>query len=110
MFVTIHHQITDPKRWEQVTRTMTTLMEQNRLPKGLKGVMYLPGTDGRRADCLWETDTLEHLKTFVERETAQAARNDYFEVNTSAAAGLPGQAVAKSEKASPTEEAMIQAA
>ena len=91
MIVTIHHQITDPKKWEQVTQTMTTLMEQNRLPQGLKALMYLPAADGRRADCLWEADSLEHLKSFLEPQTGQAARNEYFQVNAQGAVGLPGQ-------------------
>ena len=52
MFVAIHHNITDPKTWEESTSQIGPMVEQGRLPKGLKAVSYLPSTDGRRADCV----------------------------------------------------------
>jgi len=67
------------------------MLEQGRLPQGLKGLMYLPGTDGRKADCVWEAQSLDALKNFLDREIGTAARNDYFQINTAAAFGLPGQ-------------------
>ena len=66
------------------------MVEQGRVPQGLKGLMYLPGTDGRKADCVWEAQSLDTLRSFLDREIGTAARNDYFQINTSAAFGLPG--------------------
>ena len=106
MIVTIHHQIRDPKKWEKSTRHVLTTMEQGRLPAGLKGLMYLPGEDGRHADCLWETDTLEHLKSFIEQETGMAARNEYFPVNDRFAIGLPHHETPASDVEKRVEEAM----
>ena len=91
MHVSVHHTITDPQKWEQVTKNMMAMVEQGRVPQGLKGVMYLPGTDGRKADCVWEAESLDKLKDFLDREIGTAARNDYFQINTEAAFGLPGQ-------------------
>jgi hypothetical protein len=91
MHVSVHHIISDPQRWEQVTKNITALVEQGRLPQGLKALMYLPGTDGRKADCVWEAQSLDTLKNFLDREIGSAARNDYFQINTEAAFGLPGQ-------------------
>ncbi len=91
MYVSVHHTITDPQKWEQITNKMTTAVEQGRLPQGLKGLMYLPGTDGRRADCLWEAQSVDALKNFLDREIGAAARNEYFQINAEAAFGLPGQ-------------------
>ncbi len=91
MHVSVHHSITDSQKWEQVTKNMMAMMEQGRIPQGLKGLMYLPGTDGRRADCLWEATSVEALRSFLDREIGSAARNDYFQINTQAAFGLPGQ-------------------
>jgi hypothetical protein len=91
MHVSVHHTITDPQKWEQITKKMTEAVEQGRLPQGLKGLMYLPGTDGRKADCLWEAQSLDALKNFLDREIGTAARNDYFQINSAAAFGLPGQ-------------------
>lgn len=91
MHVSVHHTITDTQKWEQITRNMKTAVEQGKLPQGLKGLMYLPGTDGRKADCLWEAQSLDALKNFLDRETGTAARNEYFQINSAAAFGLPGQ-------------------
>ena len=91
MYVSVHHSITDPQKWDQVTKNMTAMMEQGRIPQGLKGLMYLPGTDGRRADCVWEAHSVDALKTFLERETGSAARNEYIPINAQGAFGLPGQ-------------------
>jgi len=91
MHVSVHHIITDSQKWEQVTRNITMMLEQGRLPQGLKGLMYLPSADGRKADCLWEAQSLDTLRSFLDREIGTAARNDYFQINTGAAFGLPGQ-------------------
>jgi DNA polymerase/3'-5' exonuclease PolX len=91
MHVSVHHIITDPKKWEQVTQNMMAAIEQGRLPQGLKALMYLPGTDARKADCLWEAQSLDTLRNFLDREIGTAARNDYFQINTATAFGLSGQ-------------------
>ena len=91
MHVSVHHTITDQQKWTQLTKNIMAMVEQGRLPQGLKGLMYLPSTDGRKATCLWEAPSLDTLKNFLDRETGTAARNDYFQVNTEAAFGLPGQ-------------------
>ena len=91
MHVSIHHTITDHQKWAQVTQKMTAAVEQGRLPQGLKALMYLPGADGHKADCVWEAQSLESLKSFLDREIGTAATNDYFQINTEEAFGLPGQ-------------------
>ncbi|MGD0744777.1 MAG: hypothetical protein ABSA45_06445 [Verrucomicrobiota bacterium] len=91
MHITIHHTITDQQKWEQGSKRIMELAEQGRLPQGLKGLMFLPSVDGRRADCLWEANSMEALRTFIDRETAGGARNEYFQVNDAAAMGLPGR-------------------
>ena len=91
MIVSVHHNITDPQKWSQVTTNIKAKVEQGQLPQGLKGLMYLPSSDGRRADCLWEASSVEALRSFLDREIGSAARNDYFQINSSEAFGLPGQ-------------------
>jgi hypothetical protein len=91
MHVSVHHDITDSQKWDQLAQKMTAMVEQGRLPQGMKGLMYLPSADGRKADCLWEAPSVESLRSFLDRETGSAARNDYFPINSAAAFGLPGQ-------------------
>ncbi len=89
MHVVIHHQISDPRKWESTEKNMMAMIEQHRLPAGLKPLEYLPSMDGRKADCVWEATSLGALQKFIDGETAGAARNEYFEVKTDAAIGLP---------------------
>ena len=64
-------------------------IEQGKLPQGLKGLMYLPSTDGRRADCVWEAPSIDALKQFLDGQTGAAAKNEYIPIQTDAAFGLP---------------------
>jgi hypothetical protein len=89
MHVVIHHSIQDSEKWEQNSRRIRSMIEQNRLPKGVTPLEYLPSVDGHKAVCLWEADSVNMLKVFIERETAGSARNDYFEVNVEDSIGLP---------------------
>lgn len=91
MHVLVHHDITDPQQWEQDTRRIGEMAEHGQLPKGLKGLMYLPIADGRRAECLWEAPTLLVLRVFLDRETGMAANSEYFEIKEDAAFGIPGR-------------------
>ena len=89
MNVVIRHYISDPQKWDRTTKKVMALVQQHRLPKGLKPVEYLPSMDGRNADCVWETNSLENLKQFMDGESSGAARNEYFEVKSASAIGLP---------------------
>jgi hypothetical protein len=88
MHCVIRHDISDPEKWERSVKNIMAMIEQSRLPAGVKPVQYLPSTDGRNADCLWQADSLRSLQSFIERETS-GARNEYFEVKDEAAIGLP---------------------
>ncbi len=88
MHIVIQHQINDPVKWEHGAKNIMSMIEQNRLPAGLKPLQYLPSADGHKAVCLWEAGSLKALQEFTERETA-GARNEYFEVKSEAAVGLP---------------------
>ncbi len=91
MHISVHHKITDPQKWGQTTKNIMAMTEQGRLPQGLKGLMYLPGMDGHRADCLWEAPSLEALKSFLDRESGSGAKNEYFQIDDAKAFGLSGQ-------------------
>ena len=88
MHVVVRHFISDSAKWDRSAKNIMSMIEQHRLPAGLKPLEYLPSVDGRNADCVWETNSLGALQQFVDRETS-GARNEYFEVKTEAAVGLP---------------------
>lgn len=89
MHTVIHHTINDSAKWDQTTQKIMSMIDQQTLPKGLKPLEYLPSVDGRKAVCVWETDSLNALREFMDRETTGIARNDYFELNVENAIGLP---------------------
>lgn len=88
MHVVITHRVSDPAKWERGVKNIMTMIEQHRLPSGVKPLEYLPSADGRNAVCLWEAPSLRGLQEFIEHETG-GARNEYFEVKDEAAIGLP---------------------
>jgi hypothetical protein len=88
MHIVVNHEINDPAMWERSVKNIMSLIEQHRLPAGIKPLQYLPSADGRHAVCLWEAGSLNALRTFTERETS-GARNVYFEVKQDGAIGLP---------------------
>ncbi len=90
MHICVHHKITDPQKWGQTTKNIMAMSEQGRLPQGLKGLMFLPGVNGRQADCVWEATSLEALKSFLDRETGSGAKNEYFQIDDAKAFGLTG--------------------
>ncbi len=89
MIISVHHLINDPDRWQQATMRIMALSEHDQLPKGLKGLLFLPGMDGHKADCVWEADSLESLQKFLDREIGTGAKNEYFQVDDASAFGLP---------------------
>ena len=50
MHAVIHHYIDDPVKWDRTTKNIMSMIEQHRLPKGLKPLEFLPSVDGRKAD------------------------------------------------------------
>ena len=88
MHVVIRHYISDSTKWNQSVKNIMSLIEQNRLPAGVKPLQYLPGKDNRNADCVWEAPSLSAVQSFVDKETS-GARNEYFEVQADAAINLP---------------------
>jgi hypothetical protein len=89
MIISVHHIINNPDRWEQATKRIMALSEHGDLPKGLKGLMFLPAMDGHKADCVWEANSLETLQGFLGREIGSGATNEYFQVDDASAFGLP---------------------
>jgi hypothetical protein len=91
MHIAVHHQITNPQKWEQATTRIKEMVTNDRLPKGLKGLLFLPAMDGHKADCVWEANSLESLKGFLDRETGSGAKNEYFQIDDATAFGLPSR-------------------
>lgn len=50
------------------------------MPPTIKLHHTFPSMDGTRAVCVWEADSIDRVRDFVESAVGQFSRNEYFEV------------------------------
>ena len=84
MYVLVQHNITDPPTFWSAADTST-------LPPALKLHHTFAGKDGTHAVCLWEVESVDALRAFLEPATAQASRNEYFEVENKEGFATPSR-------------------
>lgn len=75
MYVLIEHRISDP---DSFFGTAESALSQ--MPPTIKLHHTFPTTDGTRAFCVWEADTINDVRDFIEPAVGQFSRNEYFEV------------------------------
>lgn len=84
MYVVCTHTVRDPKEfWDRAARAVPNL------PEGIRIHSIFPNADGSVGVCLWEGESLEHVRAFVDGATSDVAHNDYFAVQAENARGLP---------------------
>ncbi|HKH22021.1 MAG TPA: hypothetical protein VKA88_00230 [Solirubrobacterales bacterium] len=82
MYVIAIHQISDPEAfWSRAS--------EGDIPDGLELPTVAPNSDGTRAVCVWKSDSVEAVKSFVEGTAGDVSSNEFFEVNDGNAQGLP---------------------
>jgi hypothetical protein len=88
MFVVAIHEISDPERfWSNPPD----------LPAGLSLHSTYPRDDGSKAVCLWEADSVDAVREFVDGVTGEVAKNEFFEVDSQhpGTQGLPAGAASQ---------------
>ena len=90
MHVVVQHRILDSEKF------LSTDAEQivGGGPPGVRGRQFFPSSDGSTAVCLWEADSVDALREYLDPATEGVAENSYFEVDTQRAMGLPEAAAA----------------
>jgi len=74
MYVVVQHQVTDPaKFWPSDVAQYATMV-----PPHLKLHHTLAGSDGTHAVCVWEAESVETLRDWLDPFTAGASVNAYF--------------------------------
>ena len=86
MFAIAIHQISDPEKFWASAQDME-------LPEGTALHTVAPNADGTRAICVWETDSVDTVRDFVESAAGDISNNEYYEVNEQTAIGLPAASV-----------------
>jgi hypothetical protein len=82
MFIVANHNIENPERF-------WSLAQSTPIPQALKLHCVFPSTDGGKGTCLWEAQSIEAVKQFVEPLTGTISRNEYMAVEATQAVGLP---------------------
>jgi hypothetical protein len=90
MQVVVQHRITDPEKFF----SMNAEEVAGGGPAGVQGRQFFPSQDHSAAVCLWEADSIESLRDYLDPATRGVAENEYFEVDTQRAMGLPQPAAA----------------
>ena len=90
MFVVVQHRITDPEKFFSADAQEIA----GGGPPGVQGRQFFPSDDRSTAVCLWETDSIDTLRGYLDPATEGASENTYFEVNAESAMGLPEAAAA----------------
>jgi hypothetical protein len=83
MFIVVEHTITDPDAFFGLAARVAEA------PSGIKALQFLPSIGKDRAVCLWQANSVDALKGFLERLSAQSSRNTYYAVDSTKAMGLP---------------------
>jgi hypothetical protein len=83
MFIVIDHDIKDAARFQQCAEKAFPL------PDGLRVHMFLPAADMSRATCLYEADSVDRVRSFVDPLLGDSAVNTYVPSAAEHAIGLP---------------------
>jgi hypothetical protein len=92
MYVGIIHKINDP---QAMLSRGEALGNSANAPAGVRPLEFLPAIDLDMATCLWEAESVETLRDYIDGTLGDSCENSYFEVSTEHALGLPEQEAAK---------------
>ena len=92
MDVVVQHRIMDPEKFF----SMDAEQVAGGGPPDVQGRQFFPSRDHSVAVCLWKADSVDALRDYLDRATAGASENTYFEVDSENAVGLPEAAAAGS--------------
>jgi hypothetical protein len=93
MHVVVQHRIIDLEKFN----TMDAEEVAGGGPTGSHLQQFLPPKtpkDGSVATCLWQTDSIDGLRGYLDPATAGATENTYIEIDDETAVGLPEAAAA----------------
>jgi hypothetical protein len=90
VYFVVHHHVVDR---ETFLATDPKDIGAN-APAGVEVFHFLPANDASAADCLWQADSLDALRDYLDPATRGISENTYFEVDSRLAMGVPQTAPA----------------
>jgi hypothetical protein len=91
MFIVVEHTILDA---QVAFARGQNLLEGRGAPAGVQVRKFYPSTDQSAVICLWEANSLDEVRRYVDEMLGDASENVWFEVDASQALGLPEPAIA----------------
>ena len=92
MYVGVMHRIKDPKA---MLSRGEKLGDPSQAPPGVVAHQFCPSTDLSVATCVWEADSVDAVRDYIDGTLGDSSENTYFEISTEHAQGLPQQAAAR---------------
>ncbi|HVF40808.1 MAG TPA: hypothetical protein VM939_12990 [Gemmatimonadaceae bacterium] len=84
MYVAVQHRIHDPESfWGKAQEIVPNL------PQGIQLHHCMPTKDGKQGICIWEGESVDKIRTFLEGHMSTFSNNEYFEVENRDSIGLP---------------------
>ena len=90
MNVVVQHRITDSEKFSSINAEEVA----GGGPPGVQLRQFLPAQDGSMAFCVWDADSIDNLRNYLDPATAGVTENAYFEIDAESAVGLPDTAAA----------------
>jgi hypothetical protein len=90
MNIVAQHRITDLEKFSSLDAAEIA----EGAPVGVQLRQFFPLQGGQTAICLWEADSIDTLRDYLDPATAGVSENTYFEVDTERSLGLPEPAAA----------------
>ena len=87
MYAIAIHTISDPDKWWAGAQELE-------LTTGLTLHSTIGNQDGTKAVCVWEADSVDSIRNFIDPATEGISSNEYFQANEQYSMGLPAQAQA----------------
>jgi hypothetical protein len=78
MYVAVLHEFKDPPT--AFARGEKLIMNEE-APAGVRGLQFYPSTDGARATCLWESESVDAVRDYVDSTLGDASVNTCWEVD-----------------------------
>jgi hypothetical protein len=92
MYVVVVHKVKDP---QALLSRGEGLGDPSNAPAGAIPRQFCPSKDLSVATCVWEADSIDTVRDYVDGTLGDSSEQSYFEINTEYAQGLPESTSAK---------------
>jgi hypothetical protein len=78
MYVVVQHQFKDP---QAALSRGEKLIKNEGAPAGVRGLQFYPSRDHSVATCLWESESVDAVQTYVDSTLGDSSDNTCYEID-----------------------------